>query len=736
MALPRVRLLICLLPAKRSPGVRMDIQKNPKESDRRSMATTRLWQISCLVAISVGITGVGCASREGGGEARVERIAEEPSSTAATESVSPTEQAAAEAEPVAPAPQEPEPAAVAEPVAATPAETGVKSAADVPTSNTSSAVEVAEPPVTKPAVPVTKSLAALRRELAAGANPDATIAATDSIGRLRGRGRAALPELVGLTADADPRIRWHAARSIGLIGEDAISAVPTLLTLLQDADPIVATQAAAAIGHIREDDHRTDLPPDLSELYDDAVTQLVAMLVHSDPRVRRACLRALRQLDPDPEDVMPVVDAVFAGEDPAIIMPALHSIADMGGDAVPFLIERLKRPQGRYWASVALTEIGPAAAAATPALVEALAVSPPDEQLQQILAIAAIGEGAQAAGDALLKLYAEGVPPLRGPLLYALGQLKVAGADPLLAETVASESPSLAATAVWARANIQPENPELLADAVTRLVQQTESEQEFERAAAVSGLSDLAADLEPDQRRELAACFSRLLEDASDRVHHEAGAALVRLGGDGVNAVSERLNDAVTQRSALEIVAAIGPPAAPAVEAILLLLDSVDADLVTEAVLALAAIGPQAGVAVEPLMSLLAASGEGEEQAALRLAAIYGLGRIGRPAAAPAIESLALRSKSSDVMEATLATWAVLQIDPDNQERFAEAVPLLTGALESESQTVRLEAAVALGDLGGKAAAALPALELIAEDDPIATIRTAAQQSLRKIRGS
>ncbi len=135
-------------------------------------------------------------------------------------------------------------------------------------------------------------------------------------------------------------------------------------------------------------------------------------------------------------------------------------------------------------------------------------------------------------------------------------------------------------------------------------------------------------------------------------------------------------------------------------------------------------------------MSLLAASGEGEEQAALRLAAIYGLGRIGRPAAAPAIESLALRSKSSDVMEATLATWAVLQIDPDNQERFAEAVPLLTGALESESQTVRLEAAVALGDLGGKAAAALPALELIAEDDPIATIRTAAQQSLRKIRGS
>jgi HEAT repeat protein len=60
-------------------------------------------------------------------------------------------------------------------------------------------------------------------------------------------------------------------------------------------------------------------------------------------------------------------------------------------------------------------------------------------------------------------------------------------------------------------------------------------------------------------------------------------------------------------------------------------------------------------------------------------------------------------------------------------------VPLLAKGLESESQTVRLEAAVALGDLGPNAAAAAAALELVAEDDPIADIRAAARQALAKI---
>ncbi|MDA8043365.1 MAG: HEAT repeat domain-containing protein, partial [Pirellulales bacterium] len=248
----------------------------------------------------------------------------------------------------------------------------------------------------------------LREQLSAATNPDAVVKATDAIGRLRGQGRAALPDLLKLTADADPIVRWHAARSIGLIGEDAVSSIPTLLALLQDADPVVATQAAAAIGHIRADDDLKNLSDADKDLYADAVTQLVGALVHNDARVRRACLRSLRTLDPSADQLMPVVDTVFASQDPAVILPALQSIADMGSEAVPFLVERLKLPQGRFWASVAITEIGPGAAGATQALIEAVPVSGLDDQLHEVLALAAIGEGAQDAGEALVQLYGDG----------------------------------------------------------------------------------------------------------------------------------------------------------------------------------------------------------------------------------------------------------------------------------------------------------------------------------------
>ncbi|MEY3033068.1 MAG: hypothetical protein RLZZ622_1543 [Planctomycetota bacterium] len=675
------------------------------------------WTLSRLVVIGLAVGVCGCASREADRPSSVERVDQQPADR-----------------------EEP----METPPAATKPEPQLAATESVPAEpkNSADAASTPKPSAERGALPATearKPLPQLREELLASTNPDATLQLIDLIGRRRGRAREALPDLVGLTTANDPRVRWHAARSIGLIGEDAIGEIPALLKLLQDADPVVATQAAAAIGHIREDDNRVDLPADDAELYRDAITQLVAALVHSDPRVRRACLQALRQLDPDPEQIMPVVDGVFAGNDPAVILPALHSIADMGAEGVPFLVERLKRPQGRYWASVALTEIGPAAAAATPALLEALAESPPEEQLQEILALAAIGEPARAAGDDLISLFAEGEPSLRGVVLYALGKLKVAKAEPLLAEVVATEAPQLAATAAWARAKIDPGNNELVDDAVERLLTQCDSEEEFARVAAISALSDLAGGLQQDAREALAGHFAGMLEDPSDRVHDNAAAALIRLDGDAVASVMKLLADPVTEMPALKILAEIGSAAAGAVEPLAERLDAEDDAVVGEAILALAAIGPPAGSAVDRLVPLLDQSADetAEEQGGgLRYAAAYCLGRIGAPAASPAVERLAKLAESEDLMLSTVAIWAALQIEPENQKRFERAIPLLTAALEAESQTVRLEAAIALGDLGNKAETAVPALELLAEDDPIRSIRDAARQSLGKIRGN
>ncbi len=574
----------------------------------------------------------------------------------------------------------------------------------------------------------------LREKISLADNPDAVVKATDAIGRLRGQGRAALPDLLKLTADSDPRVRWHAARSVGLIGEDAVSAIPVLLSLLQDADPVVATQAAAAIGRIREDDDHGSLSEEEKELYADAVTQLVGTLVHNDARVRRACLRSLQSLNPSPEQLMPVVDAVFASQDSATILPVMESIADMGGDAVPFLIDRLKLPQGRFWASVAITEIGPSAAGATQALIEALPESALDEQLHEIFALASIGEGAQSAGEALVTLYADGDSSLRGPVLYALGRLKFRDAESLLMQAVAEET-SLSATAAWALAKLKPDTPSLVDDAVERMRAQCQSESVFERAAAASALSDLSIFLEVQDRQSLGVHLQGMLLDDSEQVQEAAAAAIVRLGGDGVPAVSLGLENPETRFYALGITSAIGKPAAKLIPSIIELLDSKDNELVHEAIFALAAIGAPSSVASEKILAILNESVRSkDEEARLYYAATYCLGRIGSVAGQGVLPRLKELSGSSDLMQATVAIWAVLQIAPNDKEQALKAIPLLMRALDSDNQTVRLEATIALGDLGSLAQDAVPAIELVSEDDPIRTIRQAAKESLGRIR--
>jgi HEAT repeat protein len=159
-----------------------------------------------------------------------------------------------------------------------------------------------------------------------------------------------------------------------------------------------------------------------------------------------------------------------------------------------------------------------------------------------------------------------------------------------------------------------------------------------------------------------------------------------------------------------------------------------DADPATrgDAAVALAALGPDAAEAVPALSKLL---GGDEKEAALRYAAAYALGRIG-PAAAPVAESLRGLAKSDDELMASVAVWALLKIEPDNKAQVATAVPVLRKALRGKRDLARLEAAAALGDLGGAAASAVPILELVSEDDPLPAVRTAAAAALAKIKAA
>ena len=312
--------------------------------------------------------------------------------------------------------------------------------------------------------------------------------------------------------------------------------------------------------------------------------------------------------------------------------------------------------------------------------------------------------------------------------------MKYREAEPVLTQTVAEESP-LSATAAWALAKIHPDDSALVDDAVQRMRVQCQSESVFEQAAAVSALSDLSTSMDTTQRQSLGAFLGNMLENAPEPVQEAAAAAIVRLGSDGVPALVSLLKGTETLLFALGITSAIGESAAEVVPDIVGLLDSKDDEIVHEAILALAAIGSASAPASDRVLTILNESVQNQNEVETRLhyAAAYCLGRIGSPAAMKALPRLKELSVSSDGMQATVAIWAVLQITPDDQEQFENAVPLLTEALASEEQTIRLEAIIALGDLGPRAKDAIPAMELVSEDDPVRTIRLAAQQALEKI---
>jgi len=534
------------------------------------------------------------------------------------------------------------------------------------------------------------------------------------------------------TADASSRVRWHAARGLGLIGEDAVAAVPLLATLLDDADPLVATQAAAAIGLIRADDEITpEMPAADRAAYEEAFKSLVEKMTHTDPRVRRAVLRAIAVLEPDVKKLAPLVGERLADADPSVVLPALHSLADIGPEAVPVLMKALENPQARYWASVALAEIGAAAAPAVPALQAGVAEGEPEERMQSIMALAAIGEASRPAIGEIAKALDAQETSLRFAAAFALGRLKAKEADAALEKAATDADPLLAAIASWARARIHPDDEQLVAAAVEKLTAGLASGKPAVQTAAISAISDLAGSIDDATEKRLADEFVRLLSSPEADVREAAAAALVREGPLAVDALEKSLADPDVRGIAMEILTAIGPVSKGALDSFLKALADPDPSHRGDAAIAIAAVGPDAADAVPALQAMLTST---DGPPGLRYAAAYALGRIGA-AAKPAAADLQKLSGSDDQLLATVATWASLKIEPGNTALFTAAVPLLRKALRGGEQLARLEAAVALGDIGAPAADAVPILELVSEEDPAPAVRAAAKRALEQIRG-
>jgi HEAT repeat protein len=540
----------------------------------------------------------------------------------------------------------------------------------------------------------------------ASASAEERYAAADALADLGLSAQAAVPQIAAALAADDPHLRWRAARALGTTGSPA--AAPVLQKAANDEEPLVRAQAIFALGRLRAADEQS-------------LATIVSHLTDKEVQVRRACVRALRLIEAPRATVIPLVIKLLEDADPAVAMRALSSIAEGGVEVVPALTAALERPEARYWACLALAEIGSQAKDAVPALIKALADERPEVRLQATIALAEIGPEAKPAAGALIRLVNDDFESVRVGALFALGRIGDRSADEALAKAEQSEQPVMRMLALWALARLHKDDVKRQEAAIAHLVGGLGQEDGNISAIAARALADLNPP--PEKARPLVEKMIAEKPETADRVI----SAFASLGARAVPHAITALKDPQRRVRALQVIARIGPEAAPAVPVLAELLNASDAATKTETLFALAAIGPDAKAAVEPMIEALS-----DSDVQVKQTAAYALGKIG-PEARAAVPALSKLASSDDQLLRLTAIWAVLRIGPRTPEMTKSALPILAEALKHSREFVRLEAAMTLGDLGQGANEAIPALEA-ARSDPSAAVRSAADAAIKKIR--
>lgn len=536
-------------------------------------------------------------------------------------------------------------------------------------------------------------------------------AAADALADLGLQAKTAVPALVQALAAKDVDLRWRAARALGAIG--SMQAAEGLNKAAADPEPMVRAQAIFALGRL----------PEANEAM---LKTVVAGLGDKDVSVRRASVRALRALETERKDIIPLVLKLLEDSDPAMVMPALHTIAEAGAEVVPALVEAMEHPEGRYWASLVLADIGPEAKAAVPALQKALADKRPEVRLQAVIALGEIGPAAKAATPALVKSLDDEFPSVRSAAVFSLGMIGDRTALTGIEKAEQSKDPFMRILAVWAHAELTPDDAAQTKKAVDYLVTMLPGEdRELAHLAARA-----IVELEPSSE-VLAPAMEKVMASADAAGADRIIGAYASLGAKVVPLAIKALEDPAATRKerALRVLGQVGPDAAPALPAVVKLLGSDNARLKTEALFVIAAIGPQAESAVAPVTEALA-----DQDRNVVLTAAYALAKIG-PAAKESVQALRKLTTSEDKLTRVTGTWALVEIGPITMDLAEYALPLLTEALGYDQEFIRVEAAMTLGDLGKFAASAVPALDNSAKADGSAAVRKAAADAIVKIRG-
>jgi HEAT repeat protein len=336
-------------------------------------------------------------------------------------------------------------------------------------------------------------------------------------------------------------------------------------------------------------------------------------------------------------------------------------VAVAEGMKVDGLIRELKSGnlQQQIKAAEALKDLGPLAAPAVPALVEALNDKNPGLQHEALMTLERIGPAARGAvGDLIKLLENKDKSRLHSGAIDALATIgrDAEKAVPLLKRLLAGKDSHLATAAGLALTQILPAGSDQLAEVVPILVKSLANSSPEIRNEAVFGLGACGRKAIPE--------LTKLVEahQKSPELAWQAATALAMTGRE----------------------------AEPALPGLIDALKSKHENVVTSSADALGAIGPRAKAAVSGLQELLSHSNP-----IVREHAANALGNFGQ-AAEPAVSDLAKLLKDDNEDVRRIAAGALGRMGTSAET----AIPALIAALDDDRGPVALHAAEALAQIG------------------------------------
>ncbi len=326
-------------------------------------------------------------------------------------------------------------------------------------------------------------------------------------------GGPVVPVVTNQLSNSEPLVRLKACEVLGGVGAQASSSVAKLVERLKDDDELVVRAAAQALGSIQSNPE--EVLPALNELLQRKSTgvriaavraigdfgpvgkgsaQLVLpFLSDSNAILRASAADTLGRTGTDQPDVISGLVGALSDSSGGVTVKAANALSQIGAAAVPALVQKLADEGYRGLIVEILGEMGAGAESAVPALVTLIGTQPADKELQReiFITLASIGPAASAATPAMMKILQDpAAEDAHAGAVYVLARAGEQKAVPAMKQLIASGKNERAVrAAAWALVMLQPTNPENAAIAIPHLLVAAGSENELARREAISALT-------------------------------------------------------------------------------------------------------------------------------------------------------------------------------------------------------------------------------------------------------